>query len=294
MKNALLICGPTASGKSQLAHHLAKAHNGEIVNCDSMQIYNETSIITASPNANDIEEVQYHLYNFISITENFTVIKYLKLAVEKIREISSRNKLPIIVGGSGLYVSSLLYGYNQIPEIDLIIKRNAKILQNELGQIEFFEHLKNLDPIAGLRLNQNDKQRSLRAYEVWQQTRQSIFTFQQLDNILPLPEFNINVTFLNPEREQLYQTCNNRLEKIFNNGAIEEVQRLKTTLKPHHLNSIKPIGVQEILAYLNEDISLPQALALAQAKTRQYAKRQITWFKNQLKESKLIVLHPMF
>lgn len=293
MKNALLICGPTAGGKSQLAHHLAKAYNGEIVNCDSMQIYDETPIITASPNINDIEEVRYHLYNFISITENFTVIKYLELAAEKIREISSRNKLPIIVGGTGLYVSSLLYGYNQIPEIDLTIRRNAKILQNELGHIEFFEQLKSLDPIAGLRLNQNDKQRSLRAYEVWQQTRQSIFTFQQLDNILPLPEFDIKVIFLNPERKQLYQACNNRLEKIFNNGAIEEVQKLKNILLPRHLSSIKPIGVQEILTYLNGDISLPQALALAQAKTRQYAKRQVTWFKNQLKEPELIAPVPM-
>lgn len=283
-KEVIIICGPTASGKSYLAHRLAKTYNGEIVNIDSMQVYKEIPIITASPSEDYKAEIPYHLYNFLPITEEFSVVKYLQLAAEKIRDISKRNKLIILVGGTGLYVNSLLFGYNQIPNISQDLRQHVRDILTKIGVAELLQQLKNLDPLAAAKIKPNDSQRLSRAYEVFLQTGKSIFFFQTLPKESVLSEFNFKIIFLSPERTFLYKTCNERLEKIFKEGAITEIAAIKENFQNFTGSAIKAVGVSEILAYLNGDITLDKALILAQNKTRQYAKRQITWFKNQIKE----------
>ncbi|MFY9589919.1 tRNA (adenosine(37)-N6)-dimethylallyltransferase MiaA [Rickettsia endosymbiont of Halotydeus destructor] len=283
-KEVIILCGPTASGKSYLAHHLAKIYNGEIINIDSMQVYKEIPIITASPPEDYKAELPYHLYNFLPITEEFSVVKYLQLATEKIKEINARKKLVILVGGTGLYINSLLFGYNQIPEISADLRQEVRNILTKIGVEEFWQRLKNLDPLAAAKIKPNDSQRLSRAYEVFLQTGESIFFFQTLPKESLLSEFNFKVIFLYPERTFLYKTCNERLEKIFEEGSIIEIAAIKENFQNFTGSARKAVGVSEILAYLNGDIALDKALILAQNKTRQYAKRQITWFKNQIKE----------
>ncbi len=287
----IAICGPTASGKSSFAHTLAQNHNGEIVNCDAMQIYQQIPIITASPTEEHKKQLPYHLYNFLEVTEEFSVVKYAGHAAAKINEILIKGKLPIVVGGTGMYLNALLFGYNRIPEIENEIRLYVRDLQIKLGQEAFFEELLQLDPMA-IKLNKGDRQRTARAFEVARQTGKSIFSFQASENIMPLHKYDaaknldIEIIFLHPERSFLYDTCNKRLVDLFKNGAIEEVEALaKNNLREGNLNSLpaaKALGVHELLQYTAGEITLGKALTLAQARTRQYAKRQITWFTHQL------------
>ena len=208
----------------------------------------------------------------------------MHLAHEKIQTIACNQKIPIVIGGTGLYINSLLFGYNEIPTVDTEIRQHVRKLYDDLGKIDFFNKLKELDSIAGQKLNPGDTQRVLRAYEVLLQTGKSIFSFQSNKNINILPNFNYKVIFLYPERNFLYQKCNERLEKIFMKGAIEEVTKLHLEFPNLNSSAIKAIGVQEIINYLEGKSSLQEALKIVQMKTRQYAKRQITWFKNQIQD----------
>lgn len=283
-KEIIILCGPTASGKSYLGHELAKACNGEIINIDSMQVYKEIPIITASPPKSYIAEVTYHLYNFLSITEDFSVIKYLKLATEKIKEITARGKLPILIGGTGLYINSLVFGYNNIPDITEDLRKEVRELHSKIGNIELHNRLALLDPLAASKINQNDTQRLIRAYEVFMQTGKSIFSFQTLPKEQILSDFNFKIIFLNPERKFLYKTCDERLDKIFKEGAIDEIALIKKQFTPKDYANLKAVGIKEILAYLDGNLTLDEALNAAQIRTRHYAKRQVTWFKNQIQD----------
>ncbi|AXU06559.1 tRNA (adenosine(37)-N6)-dimethylallyltransferase MiaA [Rickettsia japonica] len=283
-KSIIILCGPTASGKSYLGHELAKAYNGEIINIDSMQVYKEIPIITASPPKSYKTEILYHLYNFLSMTEDFSVIKYLKLATEKIKEITDRGKLPILIGGTGLYINSLVFGYNNIPDISEDLRAQVRNLYVKIGNIELWGKLEKLDPLAASKINQNDTQRLIRAYEVFMQTGKSIFSFQTLPKEQILSDFNFKIIFLNPERKFLYKTCDERLNKIFKEGAIDEIALIKKQFAPKDYTHLKAVGVKEILAYLNGHLTLDEALNAAQIRTRQYAKRQVTWFKNQIQD----------
>ncbi|WP_395477443.1 tRNA (adenosine(37)-N6)-dimethylallyltransferase MiaA [Rickettsia endosymbiont of Pantilius tunicatus] len=283
-KDIIILCGPTASGKSYLGHAFAKACDGEIINIDSMQVYKEIPIITASPPENYKSEIPYHLYNFLPITEDFSVVKYLKLASEKINQIATSEKLPILVGGTGLYINSLVFGYNNIPDISDDLRQQVRKLHNEIGNIELHNRLTKLDTIASSRINQSDTQRLIRAYEVVLQTGKSIFFFQTLPKEQILSEFNFKIIFLNPERKFLYKTIDERLANIFKDGAIDEVALIKKQFNSENYLNLKAVGIKEILAYLENKLTLNEALTLAQTRTRRYAKRQITWFKHQIKE----------
>ncbi|WCR57234.1 MAG: tRNA dimethylallyltransferase [Rickettsia asembonensis] len=284
-KEIIILCGPTASGKSYLGHEFAKAYNGgEIVNIDSMQVYKEIPIITASPPKSYTAEVTYHLYNFLSIKEDSSVIKYLKLATEKIKEITARGKIPILIGGTGLYINSLVLGYNNIPDISDDLREQVRNLHAKIGNIELWNKLEEFDPLAASKINQNDTQRLIRAYEVFLQTGKSIFSFQTLPKEQILSDFNFKIIFLNPERKFLYKTCNERLQKIFKEGAIDEIASIKKQFAPKDYMNLKAVGIKEILAYLAGNLTLEEALSAAQIRTRHYAKRQVTWFKNQIEE----------
>lgn len=279
---AIIICGPTASGKTSFAHNLATRYKGEVINCDSMQLYN-LPIITASPAVNYRQNLPYHLYNCLPLDQEFSVVKYTSLAIKKIEEVIAGGTLPIIVGGTGMYINALLQGYSWIPSITVEVRDYVRKLQTELGQENFFNQLRLLDPLAAAALHFNDRQRAARAYEVFYQTGKSILSFHSTENIVSLPAYNFKVIFLCPERQFLYSVCNERLRNIFLQGGIEEVKSLKDELMATRTSIVKAVGVQEILAYLNDAISLEQAIVLAQNRTRQYAKRQITWFKHQIK-----------
>lgn len=281
-KKIIIICGPTASGKSAYAMEKARLVNGAIINADSMQIYQEIPILTASPSEEDKKLIPHHLYNYISITEPFSVAKYQKAALEKIEEVEKDGYLPIIVGGTGLYISSLLYGLNIMPNINTTIRNEARLLLQEIGNAAFHAKLASQDPKAASKLSIGDSQRMLRAYEIYQQTGKSILTFQEDKKTSPLASYDIEIIMISPERERLYKACNERFVKLVENGAIEET---KEAMKK---GDSKALGFEQLASYLKNQISLEEAIKLAQQKTRQYAKRQVTWFTHQIKDKVII------
>lgn len=287
MNKVIVVCGPTASGKTQFAHLLAKKNNGEVVNADSMQLYKSLPIITSSPSLELKNELPYHLYNFLDINSEYCVANYAQMAAEKIKEISTRKKLPILVGGSGMYINSLIKGFSYIPDIEPEVRAQVRSLQQSLDSNEFFELLKKTDPVIVNVLNAQDSQRVARAYEVFLQTGKSILYYQKSNTKL-LEGFSFRIILLLPNRQFLYSMCNNRLEQMFKNGAVEEVKSLLNEKCNINALAMKSLGVKEIISYLENRISKDEAMELAKTRTRQYAKRQITWFKNQLQEKDII------
>ncbi len=281
-KLVYIVCGPTASGKSYFAHLLAMTVAGEVINADSMQIYKEIPIITASPPQKYLDELKYHLYNFLPVESQFSVVKYVDSASALVRGLCNQNITPVIVGGTGLYINALINGYSDIPGIDTTIRGELVDLCNNIGQEKFFEKLRILDPIASLKIRPADKYRTLRAFEVIRQTGKSIFEFQHQSNKILLQDFSFKIIFLNPERSFLHNSCDKRLEDIFAGGALDEVERLKQNYPDFKKLSLKAIGISQISSYLDGEISLVDALSCAKIKTKQYAKRQVTWFKHQI------------
>ena len=295
MKKAVIICGPTASGKTNFAHKYALINEGEIVNGDSMQIYKQLSIITASPAFHLTQELPYHLYNFLDISEEFSAAKYAVLASRAVEEISSKGKLPIIVGGSGMYINMLTLGFSSIPTINQDVRDSARRLYASIGSEGFYKLLSALDPKAASLLNSNDSQRVIRAYEVIKQTGKSILDFQNEGNIIPLPNYEFDIILLMPGRSFLYETCDNRFIELAKHGGLKEVEKIYRQFFERNelsllekLPALKALGVAEFIAHIKGDISLEKAIELASAKTRQYAKRQCTWFNNKIKEKQVI------
>ena len=287
MNKIVVICGPTASGKTQFAHFLAKKKKGEIVNADSMQLYKQLPIITSSPSFELKNELPYHLYNFLDVESEYCVAKYVKEAAKKIKKISDQGNLPILVGGSGMYIGALVKGFSAIPDIDPMIRAKIRNLQKTLSPKDFFNLLAQSNAEVSCTLNMQDSQRIARAYEVYLQTGKSI-SFYQKNNIKPLAEFVFEIILLLPSRSFLYSMCDERLEQMFKNGAIEEVKKVISKNQNIKTSAMKSLGVQEIISFLNGDISKDEALGRAKTKTRQYAKRQITWFKNQIQEKQIL------
>lgn len=288
MKKAVIICGPTASGKTNFAHEFARKNNGEVINADSMQIYQQLPIITASPSPELKQDLPYHLYNFLDIDTEFSAAKYTNSASLSIREISNRDKLSVIVGGSGMYINMLIYGFSSIPDITNDVRSQAKTLHKELGSEVFFNLLETIDPEVVKTLNVGDTQRAIRAYEVVKQCGKSILHYQAQKSTLPLPEFDFDIIALMPERNFLYETCNSRFLALLNEGAIEEIRSVHQQYPSLNTTAMKALGVQEIIAYTKGEITKQKAIDLATAKTRQYAKRQCTWFNNQIKTKRMI------
>ena len=287
MNKVIVVCGPTASGKTKFAHLIAKNRNGEIVNADSMQLYKSLPIITSSPSRELKNELPYHLYNFLDVNYECSVAKYAQLAAEKIKEISTRKKLPILVGGSGMYINSLIKGFSYIPDIEPEVRAQVRSLQQSLDSNEFFELLKKTDPVIVNVLNAQDSQRVARAYEVFLQTGKSILYYQKSNTKL-LEGFSFRAILLLPDRQFLYSMCNNRLEQMFKKGVVEEVKSLLNEKCNINALAMKSLGVKEIISYLENRISKDEAMEIAKTRTRQYAKRQVTWFKNQLQEKDII------
>lgn len=276
-ENGIIICGPTASGKSAFAIQLAKACTGVIINADSCQLYSEVPIITASPSLNDKKAIPHYLYNYLSFNESFSVAKYLTEASKIINQVKKEGYIPIIVGGTGLYINALLYGISDIPEIDTNLRNNIREEFDIIGKEAFYERLCKLDP--NNLITSGDSQRMLRAYEVLMQTGNPITYYQKnkTNGICSSAE----VIMLNPERSFLYENCNQRFYSFIENSAIDEVSKIANQITN---NSPKVLGLNELASYIQGVISLDEAISKAQIKTRQYAKRQVTWFRHQIKE----------
>lgn len=288
MKRCIIICGPTASGKTEFAHKFALKVGGEIINADSMQLYKQIPIITASPSLKYKSELPYHLYNFYDVMENFSATKYVEMASSKVQQIDASDKLPIIVGGTGLYIDMLIKGYNQMPEVQEEVRAQVLNEHRQCGNKVIFRKLVEADPAIQDNLLENDTQRIIRAYEILVQSGKSILHYQKLDKYLPLPEFLFEIYYLMPERNFLYATCNERFAYLFNHGALEEIQGLINAYPNLTTTASKALGVKQITDYLQGKIDRQAAIHEASTLTRRYAKRQCTWFNNQLPEKRIV------
>ena len=272
----ILISGPTASGKSNFSVKLAKKINGEIINADSMQVYKELKILSARPNFKDYQKIKHHLYGFHSVKKNFSTGDWLKIAIKKIKEIKKRKKIPIFVGGTGLYFKALTDGLVSIPNIPIRFRNKVRALHKDLGQKKFYQKLIKLDSNSKEKINQTDAQRSIRAYEVKQFTKKSLHDwFQDTKSYFEKDDF-LKI-YIDYPREELVQRIGKRAEKMIKLGAIQEVKKF-VKLKVRKDKSVnKAIGINEIKEYLAERKDMTDVIEKISIKTRQYAKRQSTW-----------------
>tara|TARA_B100000900_G_scaffold342204_1_gene305533 strand:+ start:1671 stop:2582 length:912 start_codon:yes stop_codon:yes gene_type:complete len=278
----VLISGPTASGKSNFAIKLAKKINGEIINADSMQVYKELKILSARPSIKDYRNIKHHLYGFHNVKDNFSTGDWLKLAVKKISEIKKRNKTPILVGGTGLYFKAILEGLVKIPNIPVSFRNKIRNLHKTLGQKVFYRRLIKLDKKSKDKINPTDSQRSIRAYEVKKYTNKSLSEWFQ--NTKPYyKKENFLKIYINFPRQKLISQINSRTEKMIRMGAIKEVKNF-ICLKVKKDKSVnKAIGISEIKDYLSGEKELKEIKEKISIKTRQYAKRQSTWARGNMK-----------
>ncbi len=281
-KKIILLAGPTASGKSELATHLAKILNGEIINADSMQVFKEFKILSSRPNSNDIKKVKHHLYGVISVKTYFSAGDWLKQAKKKINICLKKKKVPIVVGGTGLYFNTITKGISKIPNIDLKTRNKVRDLYKKLGFKKFYTQLIKLDPKTKGRILPTDSQRVQRAYEVKLKTKKSLFDwFANTES--DFLDFEIKKIFINIPREVLLKKISLRTELMFKRRCIDEVKKFNNLKVNKNLSANKLIGVQEINDFLSRSISLNECKDLINIKTRQYAKRQNTWARGHMK-----------
>lgn len=276
MIKALFIVGPTASGKTSLSIFLAKALNGEIICADSMQIYKGIHVASAAPDENEKDGVPHHLFEFLNLDDEYSVADYVKTARGVINDVSSRGKLPIIVGGTGLYVSSLLDNIEFLEEqTDFELRKCLEEKMNKIGAEAMLEELATFDAQTAARLHPNNRRRIIRAFEVYLQTgktltQQNILSRQTPSNIEPLV---IGITYKN--RELLYERINRRVDIMLSNGLLEEAAQ---TVGNNKKGAFQAIGHKELYpAVLGED-SIENCAEHLKQQTRRYAKRQLTWF----------------
>ena len=277
----LVIAGPTASGKSHLAILVAEAFGGEIVNADSMQVYRELAILTARPSPDDETRVPHHLYGIQSVSEVSSAGAWLKTAVHVIDDIRRRGRWPIVCGGTGLYLKVLREGIAPVPDIPADVFDVARRLYEEEGAVAFHERLVAVDSAAADRLPPADRQRLIRAYAVKQATGRTLDEWQAMQSAEPPLEGPFFTVVLTPPRDALYARIDQRFNAMLDAGALEEVTALDPKLDVS-LPALKALGVSEFRRHIDGQCELADAVAIAQQLTRNFAKRQGTWFRNQL------------
>ena len=276
----VLLSGPTATGKSSLATKLAEKIDGEIINADSIQLYRDLFILTARPNIKK-EKIKHHCYGFLDGDINWSVGKWINEINEILKDVIKRKKVPIVVGGTGFYFKAITDGLSPIPDIDKSIRLN---IENELeknGLEELQKRLAFIDPKASEKINSNDKQRIMRALEVYEGTNKKIsdFWLMKREKIINYKTINFKI---DADREWIYKNCDLRVDYMFENGVVEEVMHLLNKNYSENSPIMRAIGVDEIISFLNNDITIDRVLELIKFKTHQYAKRQITWINNQM------------
>mgnify|MGYP000106009043 FL=1 len=277
----ILISGPTASGKSNFAVKIAKKIEGEIINADSMQVYKRLKILTARPNKIEQKNIKHHLYGVVNLNEKFSTGQWLELAIKKIKNIQKKKKIPIIVGGTGLYFQSLINGLVKIPEIPLKFRNKVRLMSKREGQKKFYKNLLKLDPKIKDKFDSNDTQRSIRAYEIKSYTNISMYDWLTKTKS-EFKDSDFLKLHIETKREKLIERITLRTSNMINGEAINEVKKF-IKLKIRKDQSVnKVIGIAELTQYLNSETTLEEAKELILIKTRQYAKRQATWARTRM------------
>ena len=279
MKNTIyVIAGPTASGKSNFSIDLAKKINGVIINSDSMQVYKNLEILTARPKKSEIKTVNHYLYGYVSGKERYNVEKWCNDATDVIHNTFKSNLSPILVGGSGLYIHTLINGLIDIPQIPENIKNESEKIIQEFGKEFLINQIKNFDPISFKEVNINDTVRLRRIWEVYESTGKKFSEWKLNKNKKFIENYNFKIFLFLPDREKNYQIVNSRFIKMINSGAIEEVKKLLELNLNDSLPVMRAHGVPEIKNYLSNEISLQECISSGQQATRNYVKRQHTWW----------------
>lgn len=276
-KQVIYIVGPTASGKTAISIELAKRFNGEIISGDSMQIYKEMHIASAAPDESEKQGIKHHLFEFLNPTETFSVSEYVKHAKEVIDEIHSKDKLPIVVGGTGLYISSLAENLDfGSEEVDLHLRAELEKYVQENGLLSLYEYLKSIDPETAEKISENDKKRIIRAVEIYkthgktktQMDKDSKKTGAIYDNLF------IGLNYA--DRETLYSRINKRVDIMLENGLVAEAENAYKNISG---TAAQAIGHKEFFEYFSGNMTLEDSVERLKMQTRRYAKRQLTWFR---------------
>ena len=280
MKKVIVIVGPTAVGKTKLSIEVAKAFNGEVISGDSMQVYRGMDIGTAKITPEEMEGIPHHLIDIKDPMESFSVAEFQKLVREKIDEITARGKMPIIVGGTGLYVQSVLYDYQfteQEVDHELRAQLEARIAKGEGALL--YEELKQVDPLAAQSIHPNNIRRVMRALEIYYSSGEKKSEMKERKQ--PGLLYDAAIIALTMDREKLYERINLRVDIMVREGLLEEVKQLYTA-GVRNVQSVQAIGYKEIYAYLDGEVSYEQAIEQLKQNSRNYAKRQLTWFRNKI------------
>jgi tRNA dimethylallyltransferase len=282
--NAVLIAGPTASGKSALAIALAQNAGGVIVNADSMQVYRDLRILTARPTAEEEAVVPHRLYGHVDAAVNFSAGHWVADAARVLAETRAQDRLPIFVGGSGLYFKALTRGLSAVPPIPAAIRQAVRARLERDGVEALHAELGQRDPVSAERLKPRDRTRIARALEVVEATGRSLIDWHR-DGLPPLlPPGTFSALFLAPDRDQLYARIDARFDAMLKAGALQEVERLAARNLDPLLPAMKAHGVPGLIRHFKGEITLAEAAEIGRADTRHYAKRQFTWFRHQLPE----------
>ncbi len=280
-KTVHIIIGATASGKSRYALEYAQKISGEIINADSMQIYKEFPILSAQPPKEDKEKIPHHLYGFLDIKNDFNVQKWINLSTEIIKDCWARNVTPIFVGGTGFYIQSLINGLSPIPEIPESTRQKIKQRLNQEGADVLYAELKTKDPKLADKLKPNDSQRICRALEVFDHTKRPLSYWQTLPKEKVI-DAKFKVIDITKDRKELYKIINARVHDIIKSGALDEVKAVHEKYLDITYAGQRILGYAEIRNYLTGVWTLEQAIEKLQQHTRNYAKRQMTWFRHQI------------
>ncbi len=281
---AVLIAGPTASGKSALALELALAAGGVVINADSMQVYRDLRIITARPTDGDEARVPHRLYGHVDAAVNFSAGAWVGDAAKALEEAKAEGRLPIFIGGTGLYFKALTAGLSVVPPIPAEVREDVRARLERNGVEALHAELAASDPRAAERLNLRDRTRIARALEVVEATGRSLLDWHHEGQPPLLPRDSFRAVFLAPERDELYARIDARFDAMLGAGALKEVERLADRNLDPLLPAMKAHGVPALIRHLRGELSLEQAATIGRADTRHYAKRQFTWFRHQLPE----------
>ena len=275
----IVIVGPTASGKTALSIELAKKIDGEIISCDSMQIYKDMNIGSAKPTIEEMQGIKHYMIDIAEPTERFSVAEYKKRSEEAIEKILQKGKVPIIVGGTGLYANSLIYNieYNEIMLDEEYRKNLMKIAETEVGLATLYEKARSIDPVAMEKISSNDKKRIIRVLEIKHSTGKNK-TELELESRKNEVKYEYKVFAINMPREILYDRINKRVDIMIENGLIDEVENIIEKYKEFP-TAMQAIGYKEIVMYLKGELTKQEAIEKIKQESRRYAKRQITWFK---------------
>ena len=281
---AVLIAGPTASGKSALALELASRADGVVINADSMQVYRDLRIITARPTQDEETRVPHRLYGHVDVAVNFSAGAWVADAAKALEEARAGGRLPILIGGTGLYFKALTAGLSVVPPIPAELREDVRARLERNGVEALHAELAIRDPRAAERLNLRDRTRIARALEVIEATGRSLLDWHHEGQPPLLSKDSFRAVFLAPERDELYARIDARFDAMLGAGALDEVERLAARGLDPLLPAMKAHGVPALIRHLRGELSLEEAATIARADTRHYAKRQFTWFRHQLPE----------